>query len=186
MLHGRPVDHALILAAIGELRLLYRGFPWESQIWAEHGRRRSPYRALILFRLSARTKDPLLVKMCQVFFQRVPFPGSLLQAWPSGRETLQGVVRAGQMPFVESAVLAMREIGGKVPQDQLRLKEIKGVGEKIAGCVTAYGWGGEALPMDGYGRRVVGRIRGGAMIGSNGHTEFLRRSLKEVYQNNRG
>jgi endonuclease-3 len=186
MLDNRPLGRAAMLMALDELRLLYQGFPWESQVWAEQGQRRSPYRALILFGLSARTKDKLLVKMCGSFFERFPAPRSLLKSWPASRKTLQGVVRAGQMPFIESSVQVMTESGQAVPQDPLRLREIKGVGEKIAECVTAYGWGGEALPLDGNGGRVVDRICGVSIDGSGRHTGLLRRSLKEVYQNNRG
>lgn len=186
MLDGQPPERAVILRAIDELRRLYQGFPWESQVWAEQGQRRSPFRALILFGLSARTKDQLLVKMCRSFFVRFPQPRSLLDSWPGGRKTLQGIVRAGQMPFIESSIQVMGESGQAVPQDQLRLKEIKGVGEKIAECVTAYGWGGEALPLDGNGVRVVNRIRRVPIDGSDRHTGIIRRSLKEVYQYNRG
>ncbi len=179
-------DEAKILAAIKELGRLYRGFSWESQVWAKDGLRRSPYRALVLFGLSARTKDRLLVEMCTRFFRLYPEPRSFAGSSPLGEREWRGIVRAGQVSFVESAIEAMALNGWQVPRDRQRLMEIKGVGDKIAECVVAYGWGEEALPMDGNGRRVVDRICGYPIDGGSPHTAQVRGWLKEVYESNRG
>ncbi|MFP6635292.1 MAG: hypothetical protein VCB79_05125, partial [Dehalococcoidia bacterium] len=79
-----PIDDAAILSMLDRLDELYRGFPWESRIWREKAVRRSPYRTLILFGLSARTKDRLLVRMCHDFFRRFPTSERLLQGWADG------------------------------------------------------------------------------------------------------
>ena len=140
----------------------------------------APIRTLILFGLSARTKDRLLVQMCHDFFRRFPMCEHLLQGWADG--DLDRIVRVGQKPFIESAVQVIRDNGGVVPQDQDGLKQIKSVGEKIAECVIAYGWGGEALPIDGNGCRMVERVFG---LSAGVPVQHLRASLKNSYGDNR-
>ncbi len=51
---GLPANR--ILRLLTELKDAYQGFIWESFLWAECGQHRSPYRALALFGLSARTR----------------------------------------------------------------------------------------------------------------------------------
>lgn len=140
----------------------------------------------MLFGLSARTKDRLLVEMCSRFFQLHPEPHSFAGGPSVGEREWRGIVRAGQVSFVESAIGAMALNGWQVPRDRHRLMEIKGVGDKIAECVVAYGWGEEALPMDGNGRRVVDRICGYPIDRGSAHTAQVRGWLKEVYESNRG
>ena len=88
---------------------------------------------------------------------------------------MDSIVRMGQISFIESAVQVIRNHGGVIPADKDGLMQIKGVGEKIAECVIAYGWGGEALPLDGNGCRVVERVSGACSV------QVLRGSLKELY-----
>lgn len=175
-----PIDDAAILSMLDRLDELYRGFPWESRIRREQGVRRSPYRTLILFGLSARTKDRLLVRMCHDFFRRFPTSERLLQGWADG--DLDRIVRVGQKPFIESAAQVIRDHEGVVPRDRDGLKQIKGVGEKIAECVIAYGWGGEALPLDGNACRLVERVSG---IAAGVPVQLLRASLKSLYLSHR-
>src|SRR3712207_3994864 len=107
-----PLCDTVILKTVEELCCLYHEFPLESQVWARYGRRRSPYRALILFGLSPRTRDWLLVDMCRRFFKEFPDAASLLEAWPGNGATIRDIVRKGQIPFVESAVEVMQDSGG--------------------------------------------------------------------------
>ncbi|MCH7606480.1 MAG: hypothetical protein IH962_04930 [Chloroflexi bacterium] len=181
MKFGPPLDLGVLLQAIGELAELYRGFPWESQVWATSGARRSPYRALILFGLSARTRDRLLVEMCHRFFQEFPDPNSLVAGWRYRGEVVRKIVRAGQLPFLESVVRMIADSGGSVPGEREQLKQIKGVGDKIAECVMAYGWGCEALPLDGNGCRVVSRIYDAASPNLSRDAGYLRGQLKDLY-----
>ena len=173
------------LRSIDELFNYYQGFPWESQIWAACGNRRSPYRVLILFGLSSRTKDPLLVETCHRLFQRLPGPEAMLDGWTHHRAAIEGIVRKGQVPFLESAADTLRELGGVVPQEREGLLKIKGVGEKIAECVLAYGWGKEALPMDGNGCRVVARLVGLTSAEQLQGAAHIRNSLKTMFNNHR-
>ena len=172
-----PAGNDALLAMIDRLGELYRGFPWESQVWKREGDRRSPYRTLILFGLSARTKDRLLVQMCCGFFNRFPKAKHVIKDWVE--EDSDSFVRLGQKPFIESAVQVITNHGGCIPPDKDGLTQIKGVGEKIAECVIAYGWGGEALPLDGNGCRVVERFFG---LAAGAPVQSLRGLLKNLYR----
>lgn len=174
------IDDAVILSMIDRLVELYHGFPWESLVWKQEGARRSPYRTLILFGLSARTKDRLLVRMCHDFFRRFPTSEHLLHGWADG--DLDRIVRVGQKPFIESAAQVIRDNEGVVPRDRDGLLQIKGVGEKIAECVIAYGWGCEALPLDGNACRLLERVSG---LAAGFPVQLLRESLKNLYSNHR-
>ena len=176
----KPINDAVMLSMIDRLVELYCGFSWESRVWKLEGVRRSPYRTLILFGLSARTKDRLLVRMCHDFFRRFPTPEYLLRGWSDG--DLDRIVRAGQKPFIESAAQIIRDNNGVVPQDRDGLKQTKGVGEKIAECVIAYGWGAAALPLDGNACRLIQRVSG---LAAGVPVQRLRESLKNMYRSRR-
>lgn len=146
-----------ILHLLSELKAAYDGFNWESELWSGAGLRRSPYRTLVLFGLSARTRDALLVEMCRAFFARFPGEGELVEGVGDIAAEPKGLIRPGQMPFVISMAEAMRN---GVPRDRESLLAIKGVGEKISECVMAYGWGEETLPLDANCVRVLERVAG--------------------------
>lgn len=197
MFRDSDMDKKTVLQAIVDLKGHYRSFPLESQVWARSGHRRSPYRALVLFGLSSRTKDELLVETCLRFFQEFPNPRELLDCWPHLRATMASVVRKGQVPFIDSLVSKLQESSGSVPEDRDGLMAITGVGEKIAECVAAYGWGQEALPLDGNCCRVIERLMGlsstnqaanrsGSSSRANSRSaEVLRRWLKSIYVEHR-
>ena len=124
--------------------------------------------------------------MCRQFFKAFPDAASLLRAWPDHSQAIKDIVRKGQLPFVESAVKVMGDNGGIVPQDPRVLMMIKGVGEKVAECVIAYGWGKEALPVDGNVCRVMGRLLGTGLPNPRSHVSSIREQLKRVYLRNRG
>ena len=181
---GQP-EATKFLRTIDELLNFYHGFPWESQIWSACGGRRSPYRVLILFGLSSRTKDQLLVETCRRFFSRFPGPGAMLYGWLHHRAAINDIVRKGQLPFLESAAGTLCEHGGVVPREREALLKIKGVGEKIAECVLGYGWGQEALPMDGNGCRVAKRLLGLSSLEQHQDAAHIRSSLKTMFDGHR-
>ena len=121
----------------------------------------------------------MLVEMCRRFFRRFPQGLDLAEPSDSAAESVRGLVRPGQVPFVVSIAQALRE---GVPSDRENLLRIKGVGGKIAECVLAYGWGKEALPLDANCIRVLERVSG-----PGGPQRFrqmpgpLREGLKCVY-----
>ena len=112
---------------------------------------------LVLFGLSARTRDALLVEMCRRFFQRFPDAASLWERRDISADCADGIVRLGQLPIVASIANAL---AGGVPRDREGLLRINGVGDKIAECVLAYGWGEDALPLDANCVRVLARVFG--------------------------
>ena len=166
-----------VLLLLAELQAAYRGFTWESQLWREVGHRRSLYRTLVLFGLSTRTKDALLVEMCRSFFRRFPDEASLAARKSTVKNEAAHLVRAGQLPFVISMAEALVE---GVPRRREDLLDIKGVGEKVAECVLAYGWGDDALPLDANCIRVLARVFGIATTDRGPGP--LRKGLKWVYR----
>ena len=169
-----------IVRLVGELKALYGSFVWESIVWAEGGHRRSPYRALVLFGLSARTRDRLLVEVCRKFFQKYPDAATLANSKDEVEEAARGIVRAGQLPIVASMAEA---ITNGVPRAREELLGIRGVGDKIAECVLAYGWGEEALPLDANCVRVLDRFFG--LNYGRQSPAPLREGLKCVYRRHR-
>ena len=167
-----------VLTLLAELKATYEGFTWESGLWGKVRHRRSPYRTLVLFGLSARTRDALLVEMCRKFFRRFPTKTELAAADGIGG-AVGSIVRPGQAPFVESMARALEE---GVPRERHQLLQIKGVGEKISECVLAYGWGEEALPLDANCVRVLERVAGVERSGRKRPDPApLRDGLKTVY-----
>ena len=185
MRNNRDLEEPAVLDAIQELKRHYFGLPWESEVWIRDGLRRSPYRVLILFGLSPRTKDRLLVEVCRLLFRRFPNAPALLQGWPVHRKAFEAIVRNGQLPFLESVVDTLGRNRGAVPQDRDSLLRIKGVGEKIAECVVGYGWGQEALPMDGNGCRVFERLAGQERDSKPWSAAFVRQRLRALYEDHR-
>ncbi len=162
-----------------ELKAAYEGFTWESELWSGCGHRRSPFRTLVLFGLSARTRDALLVEMCDRFFRRYPDEAALADAGAAAGQGAGDIVRLGQVPIVVSVAAA---IAGGVSREREKLLRIKGVGEKIAECVLAYGWGDDALPLDANCVRVLERVFGESKSGSRRPSPApLREWLKCVY-----
>ncbi len=173
-----PEDRVVRL--VEELKDWYGSFIWESMIWAERGHRRSPYRTLILFGLSARTRDRLLVEMCRRFFQMFPDAKALSESESVVTEKTKSIVRPTQLPIVASMA---RAVGDGVPQQPDELFRIRGVGEKIAECVLVYGWGKEALPLDANCVRVLERVFG--FHSGRQSPAPLREGLKCVYRKRR-
>ena len=172
-----PLPPDRVLQLLSELKTAYGGFTWESALWAEQGHLRSPYRTLVLFGLSARTRDSLLVEMCRRFFLRFPNAAALAEAKDHVPEEAGSIVRLGQLPIVASMAQALMQ---GVPRRREGLLQIKGVGDKIAECVLAYGWGDEALPLDANCVRVLERVFG--LEGEIRMPAPLREGLKCVYR----
>ena len=170
-----------LLTLLSELKAAYDGFTWESELWPRVGGRRSPYRTLVLFGLSARTRDALLVEMCREFFRRFPTEYDLTTAAGDIAAHTLGVVRPGQAPIVASVA---ETLDTGVPRNRDSLLRIKGVGEKISECVLAYGWGLDALPLDANCVRVLERVMGGDTARMRRQDPGpLRERLKTVYLN---
>ena len=53
---GTPASPDGLIGLLQDLKRFYDGFTWESALWRRVSSRRSPYRTLVLFGLSARTQ----------------------------------------------------------------------------------------------------------------------------------
>lgn len=175
------LDERLLTEALIELKGCFPGFQWESELWVRHGHRRSPYRVLVLFGLSPRTQDAQLVEMCRAFFERFPSPEALGAAEACLSTTAKNIVRKGQLPFIENLARFLGERGA-IPDDADALVQVNGVGDKVAECVLAYGWGHDALPVDGNVIRIVARICGIPAAGKLQDAKVLREQLKWAYR----
>ena len=175
------LEAGLITEAVIELKGWYSGFRWESELWVSHGHRRSPYRVLVLFGLSPRTKDTDLAEMCRAFFERFPNQHVLGSLDACVSAVAHSFVRKGQIPFMKSLSQFVSE-WGEIPHDVDTLLAVNGVGEKVAECVLAYGWGEDAMPVDGNVFRVVARICGIATAGNGRDVKVLREQLKWAYR----
>ena len=170
-----------ILQLLAELKAAAPGFLWESAIWAAAGNRRSPYRALLLFGLSPRTRDARLSDMCRRFFRLFPDAPALARRREDAADAARGIVRPRQLPFITSAADALTS---GVPRARDALRQINGVGDKIAEGVLAYGWGDDALPLDVHVVRVLSRVFGitpAPGTSQNAAPARLRYELKCVY-----
>ena len=63
--------------------------------------------------------------------------------------------------------------------------QVVGVGEKIAECVLAYGWGIESLPMDGNGCRIYQRLMGLPDVAKQWKVVAIRDRLKAIFAGHR-
>ena len=174
------LETGLLTEAVIELKGWYSGFRWESELWVSQGHRRSPYRVLVLFGLSPRTKDTDLVRMCRAFFERFPNLQVLGSLDACVSTVADSIVRRGQIPFMKS-LSQFVSVWGEIPRDVGTLLAVNGVGEKVAECVLAYGWGEDAMPVDGNVFRVVARICGIAASGNGRDVKVLRERLKCAY-----
>ena len=175
------LDSRILVGTLIDLKDWYSGFRWESEVWSTVGNRRSPYRVLVLFGLSPRTNDAYLTEMCQLFFDRFPDSEALTHLDRCGTSAADDIVRKGQRPFINSLSQLLDERGA-VPRDVDSLLKVTGVGEKVAECVLAYGWGEDALPVDGNVYRVVNRILGSSGSGASRNVKVIREQLKWAYR----
>jgi len=72
-----------------------------------------------------------------------------------------------------------------LPADKASLLQVVGVGEKIAECLLAYGWGVESLPMDGNGCRMYQRLMRLPDGANSWNPANIRDSIKAIFQGNR-
>lgn len=178
------IDPVQLIATLTEITSAYPGFEWESDRWKRDSQRRSPYRVLLLFGLSPRTRNDLLVDLCRRFSRRFPGSQELAKQGEDFQECVKAIVRQGQVPFVLSLSHVLAD-WGSVPKTKEELLKINGVGHKVAECILAYGWGEDALPLDANVYCVLNRINGDGARPPPESTGELRELLKCLYQKHR-
>lgn len=88
-----------------------------------------------------------------------PSPKALLrrirraESWAKEERLEVGIAR-----LLEAARVIVDDLGGEVPEMDLALRSIPGVGDRSTNAVRAFGFGRTAVLMDAGTRRVVGRV----------------------------
>jgi endonuclease-3 len=123
--------------------------------------RRSAFQVLIGTILSARSRDEMTEKVCDVLFRKYPTPHRLAEARP--RELIPilrliGFYRQKSRFIVETSRMIVQNHGGRVPDTLEQLLEFPGVGRKVANCVLVYAFGKPAIAVDTHVHRISNRL----------------------------
>jgi len=196
---GGPVDfhcHSLnaggyeVLKIANQLKELYPcpDFQLESHVYARDQQRRNLYKVLILFLLSVGTSDKKLVEVCHNFFDKFPKAENLVNATSLQiLDMLSSVGRQNKkLQHIQGAAQFICRNGNRIPEDLSKLRQIKGVGDKVFECVLAYGCGKPAVPVDHNVLRVLYRIHGKNSAGvNNSDYNSIRKELKDRLEPNK-
>ena len=120
-----------------------------------------PFRILIGTILSHRTRDENTTKATENLFSRYRTPSQLANADP---EIVRSLIRpAGFYNMkTKNIMLASRQLveqfGGRVPDNEDDLLELRSVGRKTANCVLVYAFNKPAIPVDTHVHRISNRL----------------------------
>ncbi len=142
--------------AVGEkLKMLY---PQASCALEFEG---SPFRLLVMARLSAQCTDKRVNEVSGPLFQRYPDVYSMAQAELSELEALIrpcGLYRSKARQILEMCQILVRDFNGAVPQKKELLLSLPGVGEKIANLMLGDVFGDPHIVADTHCIRLAGRL----------------------------
>lgn len=119
------------------------------------------YELLIAVILSAQCTDKRVNMVTPSFFNRFPNAFTLAQ---STQEEVYQLIKSISYPNNKAKnILAMSKIlvekhGGEVPEDQILLEELPGVGHKTANVIVSVAFGKPAMAVDTHVFRVSARI----------------------------
>jgi len=124
-------------------------------------RRRSAFQILIGTILSARSRDEMTEKVCEVLFQKFPTAHRLAEA--TTRELIPilrliGFYRQKARFIIETSRMIVARHAGRVPDTLEQLLEFPGVGRKVANCVLVYAFGKPAIAVDTHVHRIANRL----------------------------
>ena len=130
-----------------------RGYPWRSD-------RPDPWTVLSAELCLARTRADLVPAIFDALGRLAPSPVILLShADPVGALQALGLgARAGLL--VEVARKIVTEFGGSVPEAELDLRALPGVGDNVAQAVLCFAFGRRAVLLDATTSRLVQRFSG--------------------------
>ena len=120
-----------------------------------------PFRILIGTILSHRTRDENTTKATENLFSRYRTPSQLANADP---EIVRSLIHpAGFYNMkTKNIMLASRQLveqfGGRVPDNEDDLLELRSVGRKTANCVLVYAFNKPAIPVDTHVHRISNRL----------------------------
>jgi len=120
-----------------------------------------PFRILIGTILSHRTRDENTTKATENLFSRYRTPSQLANADP---EIVRSLIHpAGFYNMkTKNIMLASRQLveqfGGRVPDNEDDLLQLRSVGRKTANCVLVYAFNKPAIPVDTHVHRISNRL----------------------------
>jgi A/G-specific adenine glycosylase len=108
----------------------------------------------------ARTRPDLVPRLFEELRRIAPSPMALA-AKKDGVETLQKLGLAARARLLVDIAVTLRERhGGIVPEQELALRSLPGVGDNVAQAVLCFGFNRRAVLLDATTARVVRRIYG--------------------------
>jgi A/G-specific adenine glycosylase len=139
--------------------------------WYDRHRRRLPWRAL-----PGERPDPYRVWLSEIMLQQTtvsavePYFRNFLARWPTvealAAAELDQLLHAWQglgyyaraRNLHRAARIVAKEHGGRLPEDEVGLRKLPGIGAYTAAAITAIAFGRKATPVDGNVERVVARL----------------------------
>jgi endonuclease-3 len=123
--------------------------------------RRSAFQILIGTILSARSRDEMTERVCEVLFRRFPTAKRLARARPRDIVPilrLIGFYRQKSKFIIATARIIVAKHAGRIPATIDELLELPGVGRKVANCVLVYAFGKPAIAVDTHVHRIANRL----------------------------
>jgi len=119
-----------------------------------------PYRILVATILSSRTQDRTTAAAAERLFSRAPSLQALskLTVEEIGRLIYPVGFFRTKARHLEELPTAIRESGGKIPEDMEGLMRLPGVGRKTASLVLALAFDKDAICVDVHGHRIPNRL----------------------------
>lgn len=147
----------------------HSGFREELLRWHAGNRRDLPWRpsadpwhVLIAELCLRRTPDGRIRSAYDALVGLAPTPQALVLAGADGEVLLQdmGLPRRSAENLMDCAQVLVDVYGGSVPDQELELQTLPGVGDYVTQAVLSFGFGRRAVLLDSTTLRVVGRLLG--------------------------
>ncbi len=126
----------------------------------------TPWGVLVSEVMSQQTPVARVAPIWQEWMQRWPTPALLAEASPS--DVVRAWKRLGYprraLRLRAAAIALVERHGGEVPDHEVDLRALPGVGEYTAAAVTAFGFGGRSVVVDTNVRRVLARTLEGRAL----------------------
>ena len=126
----------------------------------------TPWGVLVSEVMSQQTPVARVAPVWLEWMQRWPRPSDLAQSSPA--DVVRAWKRLGYprraLRLREAALALLERHGGEVPNDEVALRALPGVGDYTAAAVTAFGFGGRSVVVDTNVRRVLARMISGRAL----------------------
>ena len=139
------------------LRKYYTGLSMLGRV----GKKDSNYKILITTILSARARDEVTFPISRKLFKKYPSLTSLANAKQKDVETVIksiGFYKNKAKNIIGAAQTVQKKYKGKVPSTAKELRDLPGVGPKVASCMLVYAFDKPAIPVDTHVYKVSNRL----------------------------